>query len=75
MPSPADIAGAKARRDALVVYIDDFTTDRGYPPSRTDLVKRTGVSLATIDNDLTILRSAGRVTWEHNRARTLRTTG
>lgn len=59
--------------DELIVYIQGFMEEFGYPPSVRDLAQAMSVSsTSTVWSRLKKLQVEGRVSWTPGRSRTLR---
>lgn len=57
----------------LLEFVQQFTKSSGFPPSTREIAEALGFkSVESIHRMLTHLRAIGRVTWEPNKARTLK---
>lgn len=64
---------APDRAIAMARYIHHYTNDVGYPPTYREMGNAVGVSSTeTVYRYLKILKSEGVVTWQKDKARTVR---
>lgn len=61
MPAPDDVAKAALRRRRVLRLIRKAITERGYPPSISELSRATGVSTLTTRRDLESLEKSGKI--------------
>jgi repressor LexA len=62
------------RQTETLDVILGFIARKGYSPSLSEIAEEMGVAVSAVHGSLTRLRRAGMVTWDPNRARTLRLT-
>jgi DeoR/GlpR family transcriptional regulator of sugar metabolism len=61
MPAQADLDKAAKRRDDVLASIATSISERGYPPSISELARETGVSTLTTRRDLDSLVTQGKI--------------
>lgn len=72
MPSPADLERAAARRVEVLKIIETSISERGYPPTVSELAASTEVSTLATRRDLDTLVAQGKIERDPGVARGLR---
>jgi repressor LexA len=61
------------RERLLLAFVQKFSSDNGFSPSTREIAEALGFkSVESVHRILTDLKDNGRVTWEPNKARTLK---
>jgi SOS-response transcriptional repressor LexA len=58
-----------ARRDAIISYISEYSEERGFAPSVTEIAAHVGTVRSNIHHHLVVLRDEGRLTFHPGIAR------